>query len=574
MKLTPNKVTIFIQGNATNSNLEHRVFNVACFCSAILNLLSIFVNFFIEAHYFNLVLPIFGFFVYSIIFFLAKVASNHKLLLVLFVLFTQLYMSFFWFYNAGTEGVIPVIWIGVYIMYLASASYKQYLFIVALVVINAVGIIYLEYLRPEYVFPYPTRISRYTDLQYMYTLILIGLGICIYFYKRAFEEERNRNERNSLILAESKSDIKVKKIIENSTDAVITTDSIGIVLEWNKSASKIFGFDVQEARGKKIAELIVPLSVKDNFENAVNYFKEKTNFIRFETTASNASGAIFPVELSMTQIEYEEKTLLNFFIRSIQERKESEEKILKKNKQLLDLNEEMDSFIYRSSHDLRTPATNISSLLEIYKVSDVAEKDEIIARSKSNIDRLIKILDDLSNYSKNQRNELSYQLINIDELLAAVKYKLSSQTNFDKLVVNTTEIGSYDFISDAERIKVILINLLENALCFSNSENEFAVVDIFIEKKGQKVLLRVKDNGEGIKQEALPKIFNMFYRGSVKSIGSGLGLYIVKRVLHKMGGTIEVHSQKGVGTEFLIEIPNNVEGILLEDTPTNEVILN
>jgi len=487
--------------------------------------------------------------------------SNHKYLHPAFIVVTQADISLCWFFNAGSEGVIPIILLGAFVMYLASASYKQYFSIVIFVFLNTVLLLYLEYKHPDWLLYYPTRESRYSDLLFMFMIIMIGLGICIYFYKKAFDTERARNERNSLKLAESKNELKIKKIIENSTDAVITTDALGVVLEWNKSATKIFTIEAQFAKGKQISTLITPSSLRENFDNAIAYFKEKTNFIRFETSAVGANGIVFPIELSMTQIEYEDKVLLNFFIRDIKERKENEAKIMGKNRQLLALNEEMDAFIYRSSHDLRTPIVNISGLMNLYYDSEPEGKQEIIAKTQANVDRLIKILDDLSNYSKNHRNEIANEVIQFGELIEGVKSKLVAIPLYARLrlSVSVTEIGNYPFISDAERLKVVLHNVVENAINFRDAAKENIVVNILVEKQILKTIIRIKDNGEGIKQENIPKIFNMFFRGSVRSSGSGLGLYIVKRILTKLNGRVDVTSQKGVGTEFTIEIPNNFE---------------
>ncbi len=236
-----------------------------------------------------------------------------------------------------------------------------------------------------------------------------------------------------------------------------------------------------------------------------------------------------------------------------------------------ELNQEMDAFIYRSSHDLRTPITNISGLLEIYETSDDEEKTEIILKSKLNIERLIKILDDLSNYSKNHRLEVSYQLIDINEIVQSAREKLVHLPHLSKTQITVTEIGTSDFISDPERLKVILINIIENSICFYNQEKDHILVEVLLEKQGMKTIMRIKDNGEGIKNEMLPKIFNMFFRGSIKSIGSGLGLYIVQRIVNKLKGDIKVHSQRGVGTEFTIEFPNMQDATIISEMPDKEL---
>jgi len=191
-----------------------------------------------------------------------------------------------------------------------------------------------------------------------------------------------------------------------------------------------------------------------------------------------------------------------------------------------------------------------------------------------NVDRLIKILDDLSNYSKNHRNEVAQKLIRFDEILDEVKEKLALLPQYEKLKINITEIGNYEFISDADRLKVVIFNILENSIIFRDTSKEYILVDVLLEKHGSKIIIRIKDNGEGIKPESISKIFNMFFRASVRSSGSGLGLYIAKRIITKLNGSIEVFSQKGVGTEFVIELPNNHEGVIMANTVISNLTLS
>lgn len=559
MKFTWSSFIAYIKGNASQASLEHQVFNIACFCSAGLNLLAALINPFLDVHPTNYILPIFAFGIYAGLFWKSRSESNYKPLHLIYVVVTQSYLSFFWFYNAGSDGVMLIIMLAAFSMYLAAAPYSLFKYIIPFMIVNVSVLYYTEYVHPEWVAYYGSIASRMFDLAFITNFVIIGLSICIYLFKKSFDEERSRNERSSLALAEAKSEIKIKKIIENSTDAVITTDIEGLILEWNQAASRTFGYHIADAKGKNIGEIIIPDSVKESFNQAILYFKEKTNFIRFETAAINNVGEIFPVELSMTQIEYEDKVLLNFFIRNIKERKENEEKILKKNQQLQELNQEMDAFIYRASHDLRTPATNISGLLEIYNNSSDSEKDEIALKLRSNNEKMLKMLEDLSDYSRNHRTDLSYHLIKLDEITENIKKGLAHLPDAKRLVIQIEETGNHIFISDYDRLHIVLLNLIENSVCFNNPDNEEILVKIMVVKASDKVVIKVSDNGEGIKEDTLPKIFNMFFRGSLKSIGAGLGLYIVKRIISKMKGSIEVSSIKGLGTTFTIEIPNKAD---------------
>jgi signal transduction histidine kinase len=116
----------------------------------------------------------------------------------------------------------------------------------------------------------------------------------------------------------------------------------------------------------------------------------------------------------------------------------------------------------------------------------------------------------------------------------------------------------FTFISDKSRIQFILNSLISNALKYSIYEKESPVVEIKASKKEKETIIYVTDNGIGISEKVLPHIFKMFYRGSLKSTGSGLGLYIVKEAVDKLNGTISVKSEPGIFTSFTITLPEEI----------------
>ena len=112
------------------------------------------------------------------------------------------------------------------------------------------------------------------------------------------------------------------------------------------------------------------------------------------------------------------------------------------------------------------------------------------------------------------------------------------------------------FYADYYRVSVILNNLISNAIKYhdQNKENPFLHIDVSVAE--ERVLMKFEDNGIGIDKQLLPKIFNMFFRATTAKDGSGLGLYIVKEAVEKLQAKIEIQSELGVGTSFLLRIPN------------------
>ena len=112
------------------------------------------------------------------------------------------------------------------------------------------------------------------------------------------------------------------------------------------------------------------------------------------------------------------------------------------------------------------------------------------------------------------------------------------------------------FFSDKNTLTTILQNLIVNAIKYKREADVAHQVSVEIVPKGNGIQLKVKDNGEGIKPEIQPKVFNMFYRGNKRSKGTGLGLYIVRQGTDKLGGTLQLKSKHGEGTTFVLAIPS------------------
>jgi signal transduction histidine kinase len=112
------------------------------------------------------------------------------------------------------------------------------------------------------------------------------------------------------------------------------------------------------------------------------------------------------------------------------------------------------------------------------------------------------------------------------------------------------------FHTSSTRIDIVLNNLISNAIKYADLQKGDPYLEVIVKSNEQHAEIRVRDNGEGINSEAIPKIFDMFYRGSGNSSGSGLGLYIVKEAVQKIEGSITVKSEHGLGTEFVVDIPN------------------
>ncbi len=242
----------------------------------------------------------------------------------------------------------------------------------------------------------------------------------------------------------------------------------------------------------------------------------------------------------------------------IHERKTAEEHIRKQNKMLKKTNLELDNFVYSASHDIRSPLTSILGLINIAaQARDKEEIDKCLTLMRTRVNRLDEVIEDILDFSKNIRLEKKYREINlayfIDELLNNHEFG----DNYKKLDIQLTISSDFEVITDPMRLKVIAKNLISNSVKFMNKNHGVPWLRISALRADTHFLLIFEDNGEGIREELQDKVFDMFYRASEKSKGSGLGLYIVKEMVENLHGTIKLRSTYGEGTTIIIELPDH-----------------
>lgn len=226
-------------------------------------------------------------------------------------------------------------------------------------------------------------------------------------------------------------------------------------------------------------------------------------------------------------------------------------------KELQQVNFQLDNFVYHASHDLRAPLRTVLGLLDILRSeSRKEERERCVNLIEGSIKRLDSLVIDLLSISRNKRGRNPLVKINfMVEVNLAVSnfYQLGNTRNLE---IRTKISQPHPFISDLTRIRIVLNNIISNALKYRRYGADPSFVDIRIWVDAEAAYITVEDNGEGIAEEQLPHIFDMFFRASELSEGSGLGLYIVKDVLQKLEGSIEVSSVQQQGTTFSIRIPN------------------
>jgi signal transduction histidine kinase len=238
---------------------------------------------------------------------------------------------------------------------------------------------------------------------------------------------------------------------------------------------------------------------------------------------------------------------------------EREHLMITKNQELTQLNMELDRFVYSSSHDLTAP---LRSILGLIKLSDLTEDREeqrkYLAMMKDRVSNLEKLIMEMSDYKKNAASEVTLADIPVRKLIREILETLQFYPQSDRLTIDISIEDELTVCTDHVRLKVILSNIISNCFKYCDLDKKEPFVRIMAGQKNDFIYLQVADNGLGIDEAALPKIFDMFYRAHDHREGTGLGLYIVKEAIDKLGGTIAVHSAVGNGTTFSITLPTNL----------------
>jgi PAS domain S-box-containing protein len=224
--------------------------------------------------------------------------------------------------------------------------------------------------------------------------------------------------------------------------------------------------------------------------------------------------------------------------------------------ELSERNFELDQFVYKTSHDLRSPLSSILGLVNLARLDkDKVTVEDYLVRIEGRIKKLDEFIRSMLDYARVNRAESLRTEINLEQLAASCVADLQYLDNFNK--VKTTikaDARARKFPGDPLRLRIILSNIISNSYKYYNPDAR-SYVKITFRTSESAATITFKDNGIGIRKEHLGRIFDMFYRATEKSQGSGLGMYIVKQAVDRMGGKISIKSEYGKGTLIKITLP-------------------
>ncbi len=238
------------------------------------------------------------------------------------------------------------------------------------------------------------------------------------------------------------------------------------------------------------------------------------------------------------------------------------EQLAEANQQLVRTNVDLDNFIYTASHDLKAPISNIEGLLSLLREelpSDVAEQEAIapaLAHMFDSVERFKRTIDHLTEVSKLQKEHApASTALDLAAIVEDVRLDLAPllrETNAE-LRVQLAGLPPVGF--SEKNLRSVVYNLLSNALKYRHPDRR-PRVDVRAHRHTGFTVLEVHDNGLGLAAHQIPKLFTMFQRFHDHVEGTGIGLYMIKRMVENAGGRLEVHSQLGIGSTFFVHFPH------------------
>ena len=386
--------------------------------------------------------------------------------------------------------------------------------------------------------------------------------------KNTFKQKQVEVEKNLAIDAFRRSEEHFRTLIENSTDLINILDPSHTITYSSPSIEKLLGYTPTEMNNKPVSSFIHPEDTHHALDSLLKGLANPGLVQTAEFRFQHKDGSWRHLE-SVGKAYRDESGNVNIIInsRDMTDRKQAEEKLIQQNIELEKINAELDHFVYSASHNLRAPLTSVLGLIKLSKMqTQDTEVDQFLHLMERSIDKLDGTVRDIINYSRNTRTGTQYERINFE---ATLNETLENLQHIDHDILIEKHVAIDDrlpFYSDKNRLSVVFTNLISNAVKYRNPYQDQSFIAITIEVTPEKAFITVNDNGIGIDAKQIGRIYDMFYRATDQSTGSGLGLYIVKETLNKLNATIRASSSLDRGTTFDIEVPNMYQ---VQNAPPN-----
>jgi two-component system sensor kinase FixL len=349
------------------------------------------------------------------------------------------------------------------------------------------------------------------------------------------------------------SEARMRAIVDTAVDAIVTIDERGIIERFNPAAERLFGYTPTQVAGKNVS-MLMPSPYREQHDGYLARYLE-TGEQRIigsgrEVIGLRKDGTVFPMDLSVAEMHLGERRMFTGMVRDISARKQAEERHARLMQEIASANEELTSFAYVVSHDLKAPLRAIGALAD-WLSTDYADKFDDEGKEHmrlliSRAHRMGALIDGILQYSRVGRVKEAPAQVNLNQLVRDVIDLLAPPANISVTIDDSLPTVR----TEPTRIEQVFQNLISNAIKYMDKPD--GKIHIGCIADGEQWKFSVADNGPGIEQRHFDRIFQLFQtlapRDRIES--TGVGLALVRKIVEMYGGRVSVESRVGEGSTF------------------------
>ena len=348
---------------------------------------------------------------------------------------------------------------------------------------------------------------------------------------------------------------KFRDLYENSPNLLRTIDSNGKIIDCNQVYAKTLGYTKKEIIGSSIFDH-VPKEKLDVMKESFETWKQIGRIGGKEVVLQRKDGTSFPVLLSAAGIYNKKGDLIgsNTSIINLSEMHKARKEVEKEKIKRLTAIGELSA---RIAHDLRNPMSVIKNTMEIVEMDpDIRSNKKI----QSKFDRINRAITRINHQVENVLDFVRDKPLTLENTsLKSILSFVIDRINVPKEVKINLPENDVDINCDFEKLEIVFVNLITNAIQAMSNKGE---INITINDEGDYNVVKVNDSGPGIPEDHLPKVFDPLF--TTRQIGTGLGLPSCKTIVEKHGGTIEIETEIGKGTTFVIKLPKKTNLVTVD----------
>ncbi|MDQ3051008.1 MAG: PAS domain S-box protein [Bacteroidota bacterium] len=343
-----------------------------------------------------------------------------------------------------------------------------------------------------------------------------------------------------------------KNLLETMNEGLIYLDPSGLLKFANQRFLIMTGLDLNETLNKRIPHSVLPETLLDlMIEEASAAKNNSEQAYQYEIQISSTNGEKKWCMINCSLIRDEARKfnglLVTYF--DITDRKLTEDKL-----QLAE--RELNTFIYKSSHDLKGPLSSILGLINLLEKEQETMNNPCVKMIRQSAGKADRMLNEMLNVVRIKREKIYPETIDFRSDISEVVQSLRTSDAFYDVRRDIVIESKKELRTDKKLLQLVMHNLMDNAIKYRDPEKKDAFVAVLIRDYMHGVRIEIEDNGCGFKESTKGNIFNMFNRGSYNADGNGLGLYVVKNAVDRLGGYIELSCTEGENTRFTMFLPD------------------